>query len=118
MALMIQEGEALTYTTTSAITNGALLIVGDTPAVAMNAKSAGSGSITIATEGVFQVDRKASAGNVGLGNKAYYVTTGGVNKVTSVAASGKCIGIYAEATTTGATTCKVKLVGTPLLVAL
>lgn len=118
MALMIQEGEALTYTTTSAVTNGALLIIGDTPVVAMNAKSTGSGSITVATEGVFQLDRKASAGNVGLGNKAYYVTTGGVNKITSVAASGKCIGIYAEATTTGATTCKVKLVGGPVLVAL
>ena len=118
MALMIQEGEALTYTTTSAVTNGALLIIGDTPVVAMNAKSTGSGSITVATEGVFQIDRKASAGNVGLGNKAYYVTTGGVNKVTSVAASGKCIGLYAEATTTGATTCKVKLVGGPVLVAL
>ena len=118
MALMIQEGDALTYTTTSAITNGALLIVGDTPAVAMNTKAAGSGSITIVTEGVFQLDRKASAGNVGVGNKAYYVTTGGVNKVTSVATSGKCVGIYAEATTTGATTCKVKLVGSPVLVAL
>ena len=118
MALMIQEGEALTYTTTSAVTNGALLIVGDTPVVAMNAKSTGSGSITVATEGVFQLDRKASAGNVGAGNKAYYVTTGGVNKVTSVATSGKCIGIYAQATTTSATTCKVKLVGGPVLVAL
>lgn len=118
MALMIQEGEALTYTTASAVTNGALLIVGDTPVVAMNAKSTGSGSIAVATEGVFQLDRKASAGNVGVGNKAYYVTTGGVNKVTSVATSGKCIGIYAEETTTGATTCKVKLVGGPVLVAL
>lgn len=118
MAQSLSEGDVLTYTATSAITNGALLIVGDTPAVALNAKSAGSGSISVATEGVFQLDRKASAGNVGVGNKAYYVTTGGVNKVTSVAASGKCIGVYAEATTTGATTCKVKLVGWPVLVAI
>jgi predicted RecA/RadA family phage recombinase len=117
MAYSIYEGEVLTYTTTSAVTNGALLIVGDTPAVALNAKSTGSSSISIATEGVFELTRKASAGNVGVGNKAYYVTTGGVNKVTSVATSGKCIGIYAETTTTGATTCLVRLIGAPLLVA-
>lgn len=118
MAQMIREGETLDYTTTAAVSNGALLIVGDTPVVALTAKDAGSGTISVATEGVFTLTRKASAGNVALGNKAYYVTTGGVNKVTSVAASGKQIGIYAATTTTSATTCNVKLLGGPITVAL
>ena len=118
MAQSLREGDALDYTTTAAVTNGALLIVGDTPVVALTAKDAGSGTIAVATEGVFQLTRKASAGNVGVGNKAYYIATGGVNKITSVATSGKAVGIYAETTTTAATTAKVKLMGGPVLVAL
>lgn len=118
MAQSIREGDTLDYTTTSAVTNGALLIVGDTPAVALTEKAAGSGTISVATEGVFTLTRKASAGNVALGNKAYYVTTGGVNKITSVAASGKAVGVYAAATTTAATSCSVKLLGGPVTVAL
>ena len=118
MAQTYSDGAVLNYTTTAAVTNGALLILGDTPAVALNAKSTGSDTIAVATEGVFELVRKASAGNVALGNKAYYVTTGGVNKITSVAASGKQVGVYAAATTTDATTCKVKLLGGPITVAL
>lgn len=118
MSQSIREGACLDYTTTAAVTNGALLILGDTPVVALNSKSAGSGTISVATEGVFTLTRKASTGNVALGNKAYYVTTGGVNKITSVAASGKQVGIYAAATTTAATSCNVKLLGGPILTAI
>lgn len=118
MAQSISDGAVLNYTTTAAVTNGALLILGDTPCVALNAKDAGSGTVAVALEGVFELTRKASAGNVALGNKAYYVTTGGVNKITSVAASGKQVGIYAAATTTAATSCSVKLLGGPVTVAL
>ena len=118
MAQTIREGDTLDYTTTAAVTNGALLILGDTPVVALTSKSAGSTTIAVATEGVFTLVRKASAGNVALGNKAYYVTTGGVNKITSVAASGKQVGVYAAATTTGATSCNVKLLGGPILTAI
>ena len=118
MAQSNREGACLDYTTTAAVTNGALLILGDTPAVALNAATAAAQVISVATEGVFTLVRKASTGNVGLGSKAYYVTTGGVNKVTSVAASGKAIGIYAATTTTAATTCNVKLLGGPTFTAL
>lgn len=118
MAQTLYEGEVLEFTTAGAVTNGALLIVGDTPAVALVAATATGEKISVATEGVFALVRKASAGNVGQGNKAYYVATGGVNKVTSVAASGKCIGVYADATTTSSTTCNVKLLGGPITVAL
>ena len=118
MAQSLQEGEVLNYTTAGAVTNGALLIVGDTPAVALNTATGSGVTIAVATEGVFSLTRKASTGNVAVGNKAYYIATGGVNKITSVATSGKCVGIYAETTTTAATTCKVRLVGAPTLVAL
>lgn len=118
MAQSIREGDTLDYTTTAAVTNGALLILGDTPVVALTAATAAAQVISVATEGVFTLTRKASAGNVALGNKAYYVTTGGVNKITSVAASGKQVGVYAAATTTAATSCNVKLLGGPITVAL
>lgn len=116
MAQSTREGVCLDYTTTSAITNGALLILGDTPAVALNTKAAGSGTISVATEGVFTLVRKASAGNVGLGNKCYYVATGGVNTITSATTTGTdtVVGVYAAATTTDATTCSVKLLGGPV----
>lgn len=118
MAQSLWMGEKFEFTTAGAVTNGALLIVGDTPMVALNVATATGQKITVAADGVFELVRKASAGNVALGSKAYYVATGGVNKVTSVAASGKCIGSYAAATTTSATTCQVKLLGGPLTVAL
>jgi predicted RecA/RadA family phage recombinase len=118
MAQTYSEGSVLNYTTTAAVTNGALLILGNTPAVALNTATGASEVIAVATEGVFDLVRKASAGNVAMGYKAYYVTTGGVNKVTSVAASGKHIGVYAATTTTDATTCKVKLLGGPVFTAL
>ena len=118
MAQSVSSGEKLNYTTTAAVTNGALLILGNTPAVALETATGSGKLITVATEGVFELTRKASAGNVAMGYKAYYVATGGVNKITSVAASGKQVGIYAETTTTAATTCKVKLLGGPITVAL
>lgn len=118
MAQSISDGGVFNYTTTAAVTNGSLLIIGDTPMVALNAATGSGELIAVASEGVFTLIRKASAGNVGLGNKAYYVATGGVNKITSVAASGKQVGIYAAATATDATSCNVKLLGGPILTAI
>lgn len=114
MAQSIYSGEKFNYTTSGAVTNGALLILGNTPAVALSAATGSGKSIAVATEGVFTLTRKASAGNVGLGNRAYYIATGGVNKITSVAGAGTMVGCYAEATTTASTTCKVKLLGGPI----
>ena len=118
MAYSVSNGDVINYTTTAAVTNGALLILGDTPVVALNSAAAASESIAVAVRGVFTLARKASAGNVAVGRKAYYVATGGVNKITSVAASGKQVGIYAETTTTASTECKVRLLGGPITVAL
>lgn len=118
MAYSVSNGDVINYTTSGAVTNGALLILGDTPVVALNSAAGAAESIAVAVKGVFSLSRKASAGLVAVGRKAYYVTTGGVNKITSVAASGKQVGIYAETTTTDATTCKIRLLGGPMTVAL
>lgn len=118
MAQSTSEGVVFNYTTTAAVTNGALLILGNTPGVALTTATGSGEVIAVATEGVFTLTRKASAGSVAQGYKAYYVTTGGVNKITSVAASGKQVGVYAATTTTDAVTCSVKLLGGPMTVAL
>lgn len=118
MAASLSTSDVMNYTTTAAVNNGALLILGDTPVVALNSAVAAGESIAVAVRGTFQLTRKATPGNVAQGRKAYYVTTGGVNKITSVAASGKQVGIYAETTTTDAVTCKVRLLGGPITVAL
>lgn len=118
MAQSISDGCILNYTTTAAVTNGALLILNDLPVVALNTATGSGELIAVATEGVFTLTRKASAGGVAMGKKAYYVATGGVNKITSVAASGKQVGVYAATTTTDATSCSVKLLGGPITVAI
>ena len=118
MAQSMGEGDVLAYTTAGAVTNGALLIVGATPGVALNSATGSGVVISVAIEGEFVLAKKAAAGTVTQGSKAYYMTTGSTNQATAVAASGKCIGLFTEATTTAATTCKVRLVGGPLLVAL
>ena len=77
-----------------------------------------SNPYTLAIRGEFLLPKKAAPGTATQGSKAYYMTDSGVNKATCVAASGKCIGIWSEATTTVATTAKVRLTGIPLLVAI
>jgi predicted RecA/RadA family phage recombinase len=111
MAHSISNGEVFNYTCTGAVTNGALLIIGDTPGVALTAGTTGD-VIAVALEGVFTLTKKAAAStNWAAGGQVYYVTTGGVNKLTGVAAAGKQIGTGWAAAVTGATTGSVKLIG-------
>jgi predicted RecA/RadA family phage recombinase len=108
----VQDGTTINYTTTTAITAGTLVIIGDTPAVALETKAAGSSTIACAVEGVFTLTKKAAAStNWSQGGKVGYIVTGGVNKLTGVLTSGKIIGTGWTAATTTATTGTIKLRG-------
>jgi predicted RecA/RadA family phage recombinase len=108
----VQDGTTINYTTTTAIAAGTLLIIGDTPVVALEAKAAGSGTIACATEGVFTLTKKAAAStNWSQGGRVGYIVTGGVNALTGVLTSGKIIGTGWAAATTAATTGTIKLRG-------
>lgn len=111
MAYSISNGDKLNYTCAAAVTAGSLVIVGDTPGVALTAGTTGD-LIAVAVEGVFTLPKKAAAStNWAQGGQVYYVTTGGVNKLTGAAAAGKQIGTGWEAAVTGATTGTIKLIG-------
>lgn len=111
MAHSISDGKHINYTCTGAVTNGALLIIGDTPGVALTSGATGD-LIAVAIEGVFELPKKAAAStNWALLGQVYYMTTGGVNKLTGVAAAGKQIGTGMAAAVTGATTGTIKLLG-------
>ena len=111
---LVQDGATINYTTTTAITAGTLLIIGSLPAVALESKAAGSGTIACATEGVFKLTKKAAAStNWAQGGRVGYIATGSpaVNKLTGVLTSGKIIGTGWFAATTTATTGTIKLFG-------
>lgn len=111
-----QSGRELHHTAAAAITNGALVVVGATPGVAMQAAVTGD-LIKVAIAGRFDgIAKKASATDGwGQGARLYYVATGGVNKLTSTAVAGTFVGCAAAAAATGATTASVILSGcTPL----
>ena len=104
------------YTTTGAVTVGTLLVVGTTPMVAMEAATGSGQVISCAVGCEFSGTKKGAAStSLAAGGKAYYIVTGGVNKLTGLAAAGKLIGYATEAATTGATTAKVRLLPGPAL---
>lgn len=108
----VQDGKTINYTVTTAITKGTLLLIGDLPAVALETKAAGSGTIACGVEGVFTLTKKAAAStNWAAGGKVGYIATGGLNKLTGLLVSGKIIGTGWAAATTTATTGTVKLRG-------
>ena len=104
------------YTTTGAVTVNSLLVVGNTPMIAMEAAT-GSGQVIACAVGAAATLAKKAAASTSwaAGGRVYYMTTGGVNKATGVAAAGKLIGYGIEAATTGATTGKVRLISGPLV---
>jgi predicted RecA/RadA family phage recombinase len=112
--LNLEGSHVFNYTTTGAVTAGALLIVGSTPMVALSS-AAGAGEVIACAVGVEAVlTKKAQASALAAGGRAYYVATGGVNKICSTAAAGKLVGYMTEAATTTATTAKVRLIGGPM----
>jgi predicted RecA/RadA family phage recombinase len=104
------------YTTTGAVTVGTLLLVSATPMVAMEAAT-GSGQVIECAVGCeASLAKKAAAStNWAAFGRVYYVTTGGVNKLTGGAAAGKLIGYGPALTATGATSGRVRLLAGPAL---
>lgn len=102
------------YTTTGAVTAGSLLIVGSTPMVALESAAAAGEKIACAVGAEAVLPKKAQAGALAAGGRAYYDASGGVNKICSTAAAGKLVGYMTEAATTTATTAKVRLIGGPM----
>jgi predicted RecA/RadA family phage recombinase len=117
MAQSIQKGDVFQYTTTGAVRNGQLLVIGRTVGVALNAATGAGEKISVALEGVFSVDSVATGAKTA-GNRAFYRTTGSVPKVAAVSgvATGAkyTIGTVWETVTNTSTSVKLKLVGGPL----
>jgi predicted RecA/RadA family phage recombinase len=107
-------GHVFDYTTTGAVTKGSLLIVGSTPMVALESAT-GAGQHIGCAVGVAALLTKKAVGSSNWvpGGRVYFIATGGVNKVSGVAAAGKLVGYGLETTATGATTGKVRLIGGP-----
>ena len=129
MAQTLSEGEVFNYTTTGAVTNGALLVVGQRVGVALNAATGSGQVIGLGLEGVYNV-LCATTGTMTAGNAIYYRATGGGKlsracirtAATGYLATGsnikyaRTIGTLWETKTSVSTrtTIKVKLVGGPM----
>jgi predicted RecA/RadA family phage recombinase len=129
MAQTLSEGEVFNYTTTGAVANGDLLVVGHRAGVALESATGSGKVIGLALEGVFNV-LCAATGTMTAGNAIYYRPTGTSNGKATVcvrtAATGylatgsnikyaRTVGTLWETKTSGArTSVKVKLVGGPM----
>ncbi|MCU0806384.1 MAG: DUF2190 family protein [Candidatus Contendobacter sp.] len=117
MSQSLQEGAVYQYTTTGAVANGQLLVLGRTAGVALNAATGAGQKIAVALEGVFSVASRPTGAKTA-GMRAMYLATGGVNRVTTVsgaAGTGKyTIGTLWETAATSATSVKIKLIGGPI----
>lgn len=126
MAQTLSEGTVFNYTTTGAVANGDLLVVGHRAGVALESATGSGKVIGLALEGVYNV-RCRTTGTITVGNSAYYrIATTGTKIMQAVpvigsatgGASGmaRTIGMFWETKTSGATrtTIKVKLVGGPM----
>jgi predicted RecA/RadA family phage recombinase len=124
MAQSFSEGSVFNYTTTGAVANGDLLVVGHRAGVALNSATGAGQVVALALDGVFDV-RCRTTGAVTIGNAAYYrIATTGTKIMQAVpviasatgGASGmaRTIGMFWETKATGRTTIKVKLVGGPM----
>lgn len=112
--LSLKGSHTFKYTTVGNVTAGSLLVVGSTPMVALETATTGA-VITCQVGGAALLPKKAAAStNLAAGGRVYYMTTGGVNKATGVAAAGKLIGYALEVTVTGATTAKVQMLAGPM----
>lgn len=113
-------GHVWKYTTTGNVTKGSLLIIGNTPAVALETATTGT-IIAVETgaewEGFTHVAGTGTA--IAVGGRVYYTTgTGGDFQVTGNSASGAAanmIGFGTDATATGDATARVKLIQGPIV---
>ena len=129
MAQTYSEGEVFNYTTTGAVANGDLIVVGNRAGVALTSATGAGQVIALALEGVFDV-RCRTTGTITVGNAAYYriATTGtkimqavpvlasATGITANVSGARRAIGTFWETKTSGATrtTIKVRLVGGPM----
>lgn len=104
------EGDRFQYTASGNVADGALLKIGDTYAVALNSGVTGT-NLSLAVEGRFDNLVKKAAANTdyALGGRVYAIATGGVNKLTGLAAAGTLIGFAPVAAVTGDATGSVVL---------
>ncbi len=118
MAQSLQDGEVYQYTTTGAVANGQLLVLGRMAGVALNAATGAGQKIGVALEGVFSVASVATGAKTA-GLRAMYRSTGSQLKVVTVsgvAGTGKyTIGNIWEAAATSSTTVKIRLIGGPII---
>jgi predicted RecA/RadA family phage recombinase len=104
-----QDGDVINYTAGAAITKGAIVKMTEVCGVAIAAATGSGAVIPVAVEGVWTVTKKAGATlDFAVGEMAYSLTTGGVEKAVATGATVP-IGYAVEAAVTGATTVKVKL---------
>jgi len=114
--LNMDGGHTFDYTTTGAVTSGTLLVVGTTPMVALESATGAGVHIGCAVGVSAILTKKAAAStNWAAGGRVYYIATGGVNKLTGVAAAAKLVGYGLEITATGATTGKVRLIDNTII---
>lgn len=101
-----QPGKVIEYTIPSAttITSGQPLVIGDLPAVALGAGTAGD-VISVQLEGIFELGKVA--GTINQGAKVYLTTAG---QITGTESTNKPFGFAAK--TSAGTTIEVKLVAT------
>lgn len=118
MAQTLSEGEVFNYTTTGAVVNGRLLIIGRMAGVSLNAATGAGQKIALGITGVYSIASVAT-GVKTQGLRAMYRTTGSMLKictVSGVAGTGKyTIGTIWETATAAATSVKVRLAGGPIV---
>ena len=133
MAQTFSEGEILNYTTTGAVANGELKILNRIAGVALTSATGSGQSIALALTGVHTLTAVAT-GVKTRGLPVGYRTTGGVLKVSAIAAactgaawsahptsgvvtygSRYVVGTIWQTATASATTVKVNLIGGPIL---
>ena len=111
------EGRSWKYTTTTDVVAGSLLMIGATPAVALESAATGV-VIDVENDSEWLLPKLADS-NTGwaAGERVYVIDDDGVNKLTGLAAAtgapGTLIGFGTVAAATGDTTGQVKLIGGP-----
>lgn len=104
------------YTTTGAVTAGALLVIGKMVGVALESATGAGQVITVLIGPAATLTKKAAASsNITVGGWVSYTATGGINAVRGTAATADdVIGYGLEVATTAATSAKVRLIRDPM----
>jgi predicted RecA/RadA family phage recombinase len=85
MAQSLSEGSVFNYTTTGAVANGELKVVGKRAGVALTSATGSGQVIALAQDGVFELTAHTT-GALTIGNPAYVRATGDILRVVATAA--------------------------------